>query len=470
MARVPGEITARERVQFALGDVFAGGASSLIAVVYLIFLTDVVGLDPALAGTAVLVAKIWDSINDPLTGALSDRTRTRWGRRRPWIFCGSLLLVGGMALLWNPAPPVDSQLAKMFWAMGSYIVYNTIQTTMAVPYASFSTEIATDPVQRDKVNTLRLLFSTVSSATVTLVATQLLEAYARREIDETGLYVRIVLGFGLVFALPMMGVALFCRERVPLPPERGELNFFGGFLKPLQIRPMRYLMGMYLCQAIAWDIVSAMVIYYASNVVVGVKSFNLLAMFIAVNIIAFPVIRFLVVRVSKHRLYATLLPLALVAITVVAFYPRSWPPVGVYVAGFCLAVGMAGAQLLPWVMFPDVLDAAELETGRRDAGSFGGLMTFTRGLGTALTLQAIGLVLKVTGYQPTLRGVGEQPDSAVLGMRLIMFCGVFMLLSVGWLVARRYPLTIDVVREMKPRLEELRGREAATVPGEESDA
>lgn len=464
--RAPGPYTLGERVVFAAGDIFAGGGSSLIAVVYLVFLTDVVGLAPGLAGTAVLVAKVWDSINDPLTGALSDRTRTRWGRRRPWILGGGLLLVGGMALLWNPDPPVTSQVAKMAWAMASYIVYNTIQTTIGVPYASFSTEITTDPVQRDRTNTLRLLFSTVSSATVTLLATQLLEAYSRGRLDAHGLYLRIVLGFGVCFAVPVLAVALFCRERVPLPPDPGPLRFFTGFLKPLQVRPMRFLMGMYLCQAIAWDIVSAMVLYYAANVVVGVRSFTLLALFIAVNVVAFPLVTGLVTRVSKNRLYAAGLPLALVAIAVLAFYPRSGPPLGVYAAGLCLAIGMAGAQLLPWVMFPDVLDAAELQTGRRDAGSFGGLMTFTRGLGTAITLQLIGLVLQVTGYRPGLRGLA-QPESAVWGMRLIMFCGVFTLLALGGVIARRYPLTLAATRAMEPRLAQLRAASPDRPPREE---
>ena len=94
---VAGEITVRERIQFASGDFFVGGGASLLSVLYLIFLTDVVKLAPGLAGTAVLVAKLWDAVNDPLTGSISDRVRTRWGRRRPFIFVGALLLVPVMA-------------------------------------------------------------------------------------------------------------------------------------------------------------------------------------------------------------------------------------------------------------------------------------------------------------------------------------------------------------------------------------
>ncbi|NNG20052.1 hypothetical protein HJ590_10805 [Naumannella sp. ID2617S] len=443
-----------ERGVFAAGDMFAGGASSLIAVLYLVFLTDVVGLNPALAGTAALVAKLWDAINDPLTGALSDRTRTRLGRRRPWIIVGGLLLAGGMALLWWPTPPVSGQLGLAAWAMGSYIVYNSIQTTIAVPYASLSTEITTDPAIRNRVNVLRLLCSTVASASITLVATQLVQAYRNGSLSAHGLHLALVGGFGVVFTVLVLAVGVFCRERVPLPPRSQEFRFFAGFAAPLRLPAFRVLLGMYLCQAIAMDIISATILYFSANVVRGINATVFLGTFIAVNLLAFPVISQLVKRVSKHLIYRTGLPLALVAIWVVALYPSAGPPVGVYAAAAALAIGMAGAQLLSWVIFPDVLDAAELATGLRDAGSFGGLMTFTRGVAAAITIQVIGLVLHLTNYQVPTSGQlpPEQPGSAVWGIRLMLLIGVFSLLSAAWFVSRRYPLDIATCRRMTDEL------------------
>ena len=130
MARGTGEITIRERVTFASGDFFVGGGASLLSVLYLIFLTDVVKLAPGLAGTAVLVAKLWDAVNDPLVGNISDRVRTRWGRRRPFIIVGALLLVPVMALFWWPTPPPTSQIGLAAWAALTYIAYNSVQTVV----------------------------------------------------------------------------------------------------------------------------------------------------------------------------------------------------------------------------------------------------------------------------------------------------------------------------------------------------
>lgn len=441
---VPGDITVRERLVFAAGDVYAGGASSLIAVLYLIFLTDIVRLSPALAGTAVLVAKLWDAINDPLMGAISDRTRTRLGRRRPWILGGAILLIPIMALLWLPFPVLDSQGGKMVWAMLSYIAYNTVQTVMAVPYASMSTEITVDYDQRNKVNTTRLLFSTVASASVTLLASWLFDQYRGGDMELSTMYGAIVLGFGAVFTACMLGVALFCRERVPIPAEIEPFRF-KAFVAPLHTLSFRRLLGMYLCHSLAMDIVSATVLYYSIYVVAGANSQVFLGTFIAVNVIAFPIVTWLVGRVSKHRVYYTLLPVAIVGVVAVALFPADGPVTLVHVFAFLLAAGMSGAQLMSWVMFPDVLDAAELQTGQRNAGSYSGLMTFTRGIASALVIQTLGLVLQVSGYvTPQTNEVTVQPDSAVLGIRLFMLIGISVLLTLGWFVAHRYPLTREV--------------------------
>lgn len=95
---------ASERIAFAAGDIFEGGGAALISVLYLFFLTDIVGLPPASAGLALLIPKIWDAINDPLMGALSDNARTRWGRRRPFIALGGSLLVVAIAAIASGPP------------------------------------------------------------------------------------------------------------------------------------------------------------------------------------------------------------------------------------------------------------------------------------------------------------------------------------------------------------------------------
>lgn len=467
--RSGGEITTAERVVFAAGDLFGGGGASIIAVLYLFFLTDIVGINPALAGTAVLVAKLWDAINDPLMGAISDRTRSRLGRRRPFILVGGLLLIGAMAVLWSPINPGQTQWQLAGWAALSYVIYNTVATMIAVPYASLSTEVTTDLDERNKANVLRLLFSTVSSAGCTLLASQLFELYDAGTLTATGLSGWIVLGFGGFFTVAVLGVALFTTERVPLPTTHDRLSL-RTFIAPLRFRPFRSLVGMYICQALTMDVISAVLVYYSSYVV-DVSPTVFLGVFIVVNLVAFGVINRLVRTISKHTIYRTGIPLGLVAVVAVALYPTGGPVWLVYLLAGLLATGLAGAQLMSWVIFPDVLDAAELETGQRNAGSYGGLMTFSRGLATAVMIQVVGLVLGLTGYRATAEDVVvDQPDSAVWGIRLVLLISVVGLMTLAWFVARGFPLDRATIVAMQDRLAARRAAPAADRPNRDPDA
>ncbi|GAA1710468.1 MFS transporter [Propioniferax innocua] len=452
-------IPRRERILFAAGDIFGGGGGSLIAVLYLIFLTDIVGLQPALAGNAIFVARLWDAVNDPLVGSLSDRTRSRWGRRRPWIGIGALLLVGGMALMWMPDPPFDGQVSLMLWTMGTYIVYNSIQTMIMVPYISMSSEVAVEPHERNRINLTRLLFSTIASAVVTLVATHLVESHRDGSMGVVTLHLTILLVFGVPFAVAALGVAIGCRERVALPPVDDTRTWWSRSMMPLMHGPTRGLITMYICQALAMDVISAIVLYYTAHVVIGLSATVFLGVFIAVTVVAFPVILHMLRRHDKHRIYRFGMPWAMVAAVGLALYPSDWTPWGAYVLVLVLAVGTAGAQLLPWVMFPDVLDDAELVWGRRDSGTFAGLMTFTRNILSAAMLQVIGLVLQFTGYRP---GGGPQPLSAEWGIRGCVAVGVVLTLGIGRYVSSHWPLTRERCLATAAELETRRHPEPPT--------
>ena len=108
-------------------------------------------------------------------------------------------------------------------------------------------------------------------------------------------------------------------------------------------------------------------------------------------------------------------------------------------------------------MFPDVIDDAELTTGQRNAGAFSGLMTLTRGLSTALAIQLIGLMLQLTGYRvPTDYFQPTQPDAVQIGIRATMAGTIIVLMSLGWWISGRYPLTRPVCERMQVQLREQR--------------
>lgn len=449
------QMTRAERIIFAGGDIFSGGSAALISVLYLFYLTDVIGLPPASAGLALLIPKIWDAVNDPLMGALSDNARTRWGRRRPFIAIGGSLLVLAMAAIWAPIGGWDSSLAKTLFAIGANLFYTTVSTMIAVPYGSLSTEVTTDYEERNRINVMRLAFSTVSAALCTLGGTTLINSYTSGRITNLELYFLILTVFGTVFVVPVLLAAIRSRERTPIPAERTSVSL-AAVGSPLQHRSFRILLGLYLCQSITMDVVSALVFYYSIYVV----PFNptvFLGIFISVNLIGFVVVGKVVQFVSKGTIYRFGIPAALVGALGIGLYPADGPAWGPYLCSILVSIGVSGGVLMSWVMFPDVIDDAELATGSRNAGAFSGLMTLIRGLATAIAIQAIGLMLQATGYQPpTDYTQPEQPLAVQIGIRVVMAGTILILMTVGWFLARKYPLTRPVCEQMQVQLRELR--------------
>lgn len=429
-----------EPILFAWGDVFGGGAQALIGVIYMIFMTDVIGLSPALAGTAVLLSKGWDAITDPMMGVISDNTRSKWGRRRPYILFGGIALIAAFALLWMPVVSFAPVL-KAIYAIGVYVFYSTVATVISVPYSSLSAELTTDLKERNRVNILRLVVSTLATAVCTLVPSMILESYNAGTISLTGFYLIIGVGFGLFFALPLVLIGLFTKERVKMPSEKSAFDV-KRFVKPLHVKAFRGLVGMYLCQSIAMDILAAGILYFSKYVARG-SSTVFLGIFIGVQLLLFPVVNVLVNKVDKKKIYYFGLPLAVVSFALVGLYPATWPIVGAYALTGLTAVGFAGAQLMSWIIFPDVIDVAELKDGERATGSFSGIMTFIRKASSAIAIQIFGLMLAFSGYiQPADPTVFQpQPDSAILGIRIAMAGSFVILMTAGYFLARRFPLT-----------------------------
>lgn len=455
-----------EKLIFAWGDVFGGGAQALIGVIYLVFLTQVVRINPAIATTIILISKVWDAVTDPLMGVISDNTRTAMGRRRPYIFAGGFLVVIAFLLLWLPIGGWSSQGLKIAYLIATYVFYSTVSTIIAVPYSSLSAEITTNVRERNTVNIIRLVVSTVATAVCTLLPTLVVESFVAGNLSLEAFYLIIALGFGVFFALPLVLIGLYTRERVTLPSEKSHFHA-KTFVKPLQVKAFRGLIYMYLCQSISMDILSAGIIYYAMFVVRGSATI-FLGIFIGVQLLMFPLINTILPKVDKRKIYYFGLPLALVSFLFVGLYPESWPVAGAYAFTALTAIGFAGAQLMSWIIFPDAVDVGELKFGERATGSYSGIMTFIRKTSSAIAIQFFGIMLYVAGFVlPTDDvPVPVQPDSAILGIRLAMSLGFVVLMSIGYVAGRRFVLTN--ARSLKVR-EFLKQKEEATLKVESSE-
>lgn len=448
-----------EKGFFALADFYGGGGQALIGVLYLVFLTDFVKLNPFLAGIVVLISEIWDAISDPLMGTISDNTKTRFGRRRPYIFAGGCLLAVGFALIFMPIGG-DNQTVKFIYCAATYLFYNTISTMINVSYSSMSAEISTVSEERDSANVLRLVVSTASAAVCTLLPSMVIDAYNTGKIDINTFYLIVGIGFGILFAVPVILCAIFVEERVETVVESKKFSI-KEVIEPLGNRPFRNLVGMYLGQALCMDVFSAGVVYFAKHVTTPKGSSTVfLGIFIAVQLLAFPVINKLIKTLDVNRIYRFGLPLSIVALVALAIFGSN-----LYVAYACVffvALGFAGAQLTSWIMFPHAVDSGELLTGKRQSGGCSAIMTFARKSSSALVIFVFSFVLELTGYDADLL---TQPDSAKLGIKYVMSFACIVFMIFGFIMAKRYVLT----KEKNAKIEKYLGMQREGRLGELTD-
>ena len=448
-----------ERGFFALADFYGGGGQALIGVLYLVFLTDFVKLNPFLAGIVVLISEIWDAISDPLMGTVSDNTKTRFGRRRPYIFAGGCLLAVGFALIFMPIDG-ENQTVKFIYCAATYLFYNTISTMINVSYSSMSAEISTVSEERDSANVLRLVVSTASAAVCTLLPSIVIDAYNTGKIDINTFYLIVGIGFGILFAVPVILCAIFVEERVETVVENKKFSI-KEVIEPLGNRPFRNLVGMYLGQALCMDVFSAGVVYFAKHVTTPKGSSTVfLGIFIAVQLLAFPLINKLIKTVDVNRIYRFGLPLSIVALVALAIFGSN-----LYVAYACVffvALGFAGAQLTSWIMFPHAVDSGELVTGKRQSGGCSAIMTFARKSSSALVIFIFSFVLELTGYNADLL---TQPDSAKLGIKYVMSIACIIFMIFGFIMAKRYVLT----KEKNAKIEKYLGMQREGRLGELTD-
>ena len=207
----------RTKLIFGSGDLFGGASVNMISLYYLIFLTDVVRIPPSLAGTTIFISKIWDAFSDPLMGIITDRTRSRWGKRRPYFILGVFTIFIGYVLLWNPVS-FTSLGVRFFYVLFSYLLFNTLSTMVLIPYIARQPSLTPDYDERTSLNLVKAIFSFSG----TIVGTMLPATMLRYAPDIIQGYRTVAVIMGILFALPWIAISIHIKEEdnrgEPPPP------------------------------------------------------------------------------------------------------------------------------------------------------------------------------------------------------------------------------------------------------------
>ncbi|MCL1846669.1 MAG: MFS transporter, partial [Coriobacteriia bacterium] len=240
---------------FALGDIFQGGYFNIVNFFYSIFLTDVVGIHPIWAANVFLVGKVWDAVTDPTMGIISDNTRSRFGRRRPYLLLGAPLILIAFVMMWFPLS-TGSETSKIVFFIFAYILMNTASTVVSVPFLAMSAELSTDYNERTSITNTRMIVSIVSSIVCAVVPMLIVALF----VDVRTGYLVMSIAFGLFFALPLLLVFFKVDERKQF--STGRKGSIKEMFQALRLKVFRRFVAMYLCIVVAMDIISMIFAYY----------------------------------------------------------------------------------------------------------------------------------------------------------------------------------------------------------------
>src|SRR5512139_2462929 len=247
----------RTKLLFSTGDLSTSIPLAIIMFFQLYFLTDVVGLRPDLAGWAVGLGRIWDAVNDPLFGLLSDRIRTRWGRRRVLLLFGSVPLGVSFMLMWI-VPELNQFWLAVYYAV-TFILFDTAFTIVHVGYNALTPEMTSDYDERSSLNGYRMVFS-VSGTLGTIILATVLGWF----IDDPRLLFAVVgLGLGLASMIPPLIVFRVTHER-PAEEQPEPLPVREALKATLSNRPFWLVMGLYLLSWTTASILAAVLVYFAN--------------------------------------------------------------------------------------------------------------------------------------------------------------------------------------------------------------
>jgi oligogalacturonide transporter len=443
-----------QKLGYGLGDIYGGGSGVVISFYYLVFLTDVVRISPALAGTVILISKVYDSVTDPFEGILADRTRTRLGRRRPYLLGGIPLVFLSFLGLFYPID-LDQELHRFLFVVASYLFFSTVVSIVMLNYNALQSELTLDYNERTALSSFRIFFSTVSSILCALLPLQIVGALP----DVRTGYIVMSLAFGTLFALPFIATVAASRERKEFqrPPEPFDWRL--AFLEPWKMRTFVYTLAMYLLAFVAMDTVSSIVVYFMKNYLQrGSEASFVSGTLLVAQVASLPFYVWLSKRTSKRTGYLVGAAIWMVTMLFSFFIVPGLPSFVVYLFAAIVGLGTGGIIIMVYAIFPDIPDIDELKSGERREGIYSALFTFTRKLSSAFALFLVSSAIALAGYLPPLEQVVdsattlvEQPQSAtfIWVLRLVFALVPIVLLFAALLFARRFPLTPEVHERLR---------------------
>ena len=381
-------------------------------------------------------------------GAISDGTKTRIGRRRPYLLVGSFFFAVPFYFLFN-SPDLSSDTAELAYVTAMYLLTSTGFTMFAIPHAAMIAEMSSDYTERTSIVGFRMMGSRIGILVVTILGAYL---FGSQETLEMGFGL-----FGAVFAVVILlgGLISFVATRNAPMIEAPMTSFrpFNEFRALFRNKPLAILLTVFLAQNLAIGVAATTMAYFMTFIM-GVEVQHIGWWLSGGGIVAMlvtPLWMMAKTRITKKAMYASAIVIEISAY--VAIFLFAGPGTGLLLVLFILFLGIgdAACQLAPNSMVADTVEVDELATGERREGTIYGAISFCLKLGMAGGAFLSSIVLDIFGFVPGT-GLAAQSEFALTGIR-IAYCLLPVLLWVcAFVILRIYSLTEARFEEIQQRL------------------
>ena len=444
------KLSRSKKSAWAIGSITDGCMTSALSFLAFPIFNMGLGVDPRMLGWALGLPRIWDAIMDPLIGNVSDNTRTRFGRRRPFILIGAILCAVMCALLWSP-PSGWSPTAIGWYFMGMVFLYYTAYTVFMVPWRALGLELTTDYNERTWVQVYATLFQAIGGLGI---GAMWFLAHEWGGGDDVAGMRYVGLAFGALILVSGILPAFLCREN--LKHDQDKIAFWPALKATFTNKIFLLLIAVTICVTLGIFMVNGFALYIGTYYVFegdkeGLAGLAMYGNFVfhGLGFALVPLIAFIASRVGKK---ATLIGGLLL---VVVAYGTSWwcyTPKNPWLQLVTLALASPGLGCM-WTigssMLADICDLDELKTGRRREGMFAGSYSWVCKAGIAFTMVLSGYMLTWSGFDAELE---VQSEAAITNMRLLYMLVPMGFVGLAALLLVFYPLTEKRVLEIQEQL------------------
>lgn len=422
---------------FSVGDLGGNLYFSIIGFIFIFYLTEHMGLPGTLAGISMMTGKIWDAVTDPIVSTISDRSTSRWGRRRPFIFWGALILSISMVVMFS-LPKLHSQIALFILATVIFCILSTAYTLVNIPYASLQPELTDDYHEKTRLTSVRMSFAICG--TITAAAARPI-AYAFGVKNGGWTYMAVIMGS---IMLVSSWITVFTVKEKTSTYKIKQKGIKQSYKEAIDNREFTSALLPWSLFVAGVSIIQGAYIYYFKYVFKNPKLFDItLFGLIFLSLLSLPLWVRISKRVSKKNCYIYGMLILITALLSSYFLAPLLGPVYTVILLVVSGFGFSTHYIMPHSIIPDIVELDAVRTGIRREGVYYSIWNFAMKCSQAFAGLLIGISLDLFDFIPSATDsdiIIEQSSYTLKGISFLCGPTPVILILTGIIFLRKYPI------------------------------